>query len=210
MDNQEGRLDGATDLKVVGEDITEHTDLSETEIQLALEAVLFTVNEPISVSQLRRIFDQEVSGHTIRRQLTKLGEFYDEYRRSFQLTEIANGWQINTRAEYANHIEKFHTRQVRVKLSSSALEALAIVAYKQPVTRTEIEEIRGVNSDSVLNSLIEKGLVRISGRKQEAGRALLFSTSNQFLEQFGLRNLDDLPSAEEIQQILEQPILDED
>ena len=90
------------------------------------------------------------------------------------------------------------------------MEALAIVAYKQPVTRTEIEEIRGVNSDSVLNSLIEKGLVRISGRKPEAGRALLFSTSNQFLEQFGLRNLADLPSVEEIQEILEQSSSDED
>ena len=78
------------------------------------------------------------------------------------------------------------------------------MAYKQPVTRLEIEEIRGVNSDSVLNSLIEKGLVRISGRKQEAGRALLFSSSNQFLEQFGLKNLSDLPSVEEIQEILDQ------
>ena len=78
------------------------------------------------------------------------------------------------------------------------------MAYKQPVTRLEIEEIRGVNSDSVLNSLIAKGLVRISGRKQEAGRALLFSSSNQFLEQFGLKNLSDLPSVEEIQEILDQ------
>jgi segregation and condensation protein B len=209
MDNQESLLDEVIAPESAGEN-TIHTDLPETEIQLALEAVLFSVNEPISVSQLRRIFDQEVSGHIIRQQLNKLRQFYDQHGRSFQLTEIANGWQINTRAKYAGQIEKFHTRQVRVRLSPSALEALAIVAYKQPVTRTEIEEIRGVNSDSVLNSLIEKGMVRISGRKPEAGRALLFSTSNRFLEQFGLRNLADLPSVEEIQEILEQSSSDED
>ena len=209
MDNQESLLDEVIAPESAGEN-TIHTDLPETEIQLALEAVLFSVNEPISVSQLRRIFDQEVSGHIIRQQLNKLRQFYDQHGRSFQLTEIANGWQINTRAKYAGLIEKFHTRQVRVRLSPSALEALAIVAYKQPVTRTEIEEIRGVNSDSVLNSLIEKGLVRISGRKPEAGRALLFSTSYRFLEQFGLRNLADLPSVEEIQEILEQSSSDED
>ena len=209
MDNQESLLDEVIAPESADEN-TIHTNLPETEIQLALEAVLFSVNEPISVSQLRRIFDQEVSGHIIRQQLNKLRQFYDQHGRSFQLTEIANGWQINTRAKYAGQIEKFHTRQVRVRLSPSALEALAIVAYKQPVTRTEIEEIRGVNSDSVLNSLIEKGLVRISGRKPEAGRALLFSTSNQFLEQFGLRNLADLPSVEEIQEILEQSSSDED
>ena len=209
MDNQESLLDEVIAPESADEN-TIHTDLPETEIQLALEAVLFSVNEPISVSQLRRIFDQEVSGHIIRQQLNKLRQFYDQHGRSFQLTEIANGWQINTRVKYAGQIEKFHTRQVRVRLSPSALEALAIVAYKQPVTRTEIEEIRGVNSDSVLNSLIEKGLVRISGRKPEAGRALLFSTSNRFLEQFGLRNLADLPSVEEIQEILEQSRSDED
>ncbi|MDP6746908.1 MAG: SMC-Scp complex subunit ScpB [Candidatus Poribacteria bacterium] len=183
---------------------TDQADLSESEIQAILEAVLFTASEPISVSQLRSVFDRAISGHAIRAQLRELGQFYDQHQRSFQILEIANGFQICTRPDYAAWIEKFHTRQVRVKLTPSALETLAIVAYKQPVTRLEIEEIRGVNSDSVLNSLIEKGLVRISGRKQEAGRALLFSSSNQFLEQFGLKNLSDLPSVEEIQEILDQ------
>jgi len=183
---------------------TDQADLSESEIQAILEAVLFTASEPISVSQLRSVFDRAISGHAIRAQLRELGQFYDQHQRSFQISEIANGFQICTRPDYAGWIEKFHTRQVRVKLTPSALETLAIVAYKQPVTRLEIEEIRGVNSDSVLNSLIEKGLVRISGRKQEAGRALLFSSSNQFLEQFGLKNLSDLPSVEEIQEILDQ------
>ena len=183
---------------------TDQADLSESEIQTILEAVLFTASEPISVSQLRSVFDRAISGHAIRAQLRELGQFYDHHQRSFQISEIANGFQICTRPDYAGWIEKFHTRQVRVKLTPSALETLAIVAYKQPVTRLEIEEIRGVNSDSVLNSLIEKGLVRISGRKQEAGRALLFSSSNQFLEHFGLKNLSDLPSIEEIQEILDQ------
>ena len=203
MDSEKKHLEDDSLIKESEVQQTDH-DLSESEIQAVLEAILFTASEPISVSQLRNIFDRTVSGHAIRAQLQKLGQFYDQHQRSFQISEIANGFQICTRPGYAGWIEKLHTRQVRVKLTPSALEALAIVAYKQPGTRLEIEEIRGVNSDSVLNSLIEKGLVRISGRIQEAGRALLFSSSNQFLEQFGLKNLSDLPSVEEIQEILDQ------
>ena len=204
MDSEQEHLEDDSLIEEGEVQQTDQPDLSESEIQAVLEAILFTASEPISVSQLRSIFDRTVSGHAIRAQLQKLGQFYDQHQRSFQISEIANGFQICTRPGYAGWIEKFHTRQVRVKLTPSALEALAIVVYKQPVTRLEIEEIRGVNSDSVLNSLIEKGLVRISGRKQEAGRALLFSSSNQFLEQFGLKNLSDLPSVEEIQEILDQ------
>ena len=204
MDSEKKHLEDDSLIEEDEAQQTDQADLSESEIQAILEAVLFTASEPISISQLRSVFDRAISGHAIRAQLRELGQFYDQHQRSFQISEIANGFQICTRPDYAGWIEKFHTRQVRVKLTPSALETLAVVAYKQPVTRLEIEEIRGVNSDSVLNSLIEKGLVRISGRKQEAGRALLFSSSNQFLEQFGLKNLSDLPSVEEIQEILDQ------
>ena len=173
------------------------------EMKSILEAVLFAGSEPISLEQFRQLFD-DVSSWQIRQQLMQLRDEYQEMNRSFQLIEIANGFQICTRAEYHPWIEKFHTRQIRVKLSPSALEALAIVAYKQPVTRSEVEEIRGVNSDSVLNSLIEKRMVRIAGRKPGPGRSLLLATTNEFLEQFGLKDLSALPSMEEIEEILNQ------
>ena len=173
------------------------------EIRSVLEAVLFAASEPISLEQFQQLFD-DISTWQIRQQLMQLRDEYQETKRSFQLIEIANGFQICTHAEYHPWIEKFHTRQIRVKLSPSALEALAIVAYKQPVTRSEVEEIRGVNSDSVLNSLIEKRMVRIAGRKPGPGRSLLLATTDEFLEQFGLKNLSALPSLEEIEEILNQ------
>ncbi len=171
------------------------------EMRSVLEAVLFAASEPISLEQFQQLFD-DASTWQIRQQLMQLRDEYQETNRSFQLIEIANGFQICTYAEYHPWIQKFHTRQIRVKLSASALEALAIVAYKQPVTRSEVEEIRGVNSDSVLNSLIEKRMVRIAGRKPGPGRSLLLATTDEFLEQFGLKDLSALPSLEEIEEIL--------
>ncbi len=177
------------------------SSMSPTEIKSILEAILFAANEPISIKQFTQVLG-DVSTHDIREQLIALEDDYQAANRSFQLIEIANGFQVCSRPEYRDWIEKFYTRQVRVRLSPPALETLAIVAYKQPVTRTEVEEIRGVNSDSVVNSLIQKGLIRIAGRKPGQGRSLLFATTDRFLEQFGLKNLSELPSIEEIEEIL--------
>ncbi|MCZ6677339.1 MAG: SMC-Scp complex subunit ScpB [Candidatus Poribacteria bacterium] len=179
------------------------SDLNPGEIKSILEAVLFVASEPTALKQFSQLFDG-ISTRKIRQLLMQLRDEYRDTNRSFQLIEIANGFQICTRPEYHRWVEKFHTRRVRVKLSPSALETLAIVAYKQPVTRTEVEEIRGVNSDSVLNSLIEKGMVRIAGRRPGPGRSLLFATTDEFLQQFGLKELAELPSMEEIEQILNQ------
>ena len=173
------------------------------EVKSILEAILFAASEPISLEQFSQLFD-DVSVRQIRQQLMRLRDEYQETNRSFQLIEIANGFQICTDRAYHQWIEKFYTRQIRVKLSPSALEALAIVAYKQPVTRSEVEEIRGVNSDSVLSSLIEKRMLRITGRKPGPGRSLLLATTDEFLEQFGLKDLSTLPSMEEIEEILNQ------
>ena len=181
----------------------QNPDLNPDEIKSILEAVLFAVSEPISLQQ----FSLMLNGLSTRQIHQVLKQLRDEYRntnRSFELIEIANGFQICTQPKYHSWIEKFYTRQVRVKLSPAALETLTIVAYKQPVTRSEMEEIRGVNSDSVLNSLIEKGLVRIAGRKPGPGRSLLFATTDEFLQLFGLKDLAELPSMEEIEQILNQ------
>lgn len=166
-----------------------------------LEAILFAASEPISVKQFRHALPA-LSTRDIRNGLTELRNDYQELHRSFRLVEVANGYQICTCPEYAEWIQKFYTRQVRVTLSPSALETLAIVAYKQPVTRADVAAIRGVNSDSVLNSLVEKRLVCIAGRKGGAGRSLLFSTTDAFLQQFGLKDPSELPSIEEIEELL--------
>ena len=184
-------------------DVTDTLAPNLDEVKSILEAILFAASEPISLEQFSQLFD-DVSVRQIRQQLMRLRDEYQETNRSFQLIEIANGFQICTDRAYHQWIEKFHTRQIRVKLSPSALEALAIVAYKQPVTRSEVEEIRGVNSDSVLSSLIEKRMVRIAGRKPGPGRSLLLATTDEFLEQFGLKDLSTLPSMEEIEEILNQ------
>ena len=167
--------------------------------KLILEAILFAASEPISVEQFQGVLSG-LDKRAIRRELDELRQDYQEMRRSFRLVEIANGYQICTSPQYSAWIQQFYTRQVRVKLSPSALETLAIVAYKQPVTRTDVAALRGVNSDSVLNSLLEKGLVRIAGRKD--GRSLLFSTTDEFLQQFGLKDASELPSLEEIDELL--------
>ena len=171
-----------------------------------LEAILFAASEPISVEQFQAVLP-ELDKRAIRRELDELRQDYQEMRRSFRLVEIANGYQICTRPQYAEWIQKFYTRQVRVTLSPSALETLAIVAYKQPITRADVAALRGVNSDSVLNSLLEKGLVCIAGRK--AGRSLLFSTTDEFLQQFGLKDASELPSLDEIDELLNTPNMGE-
>ena len=175
---------------------------SVQKLKSILEAILFAASEPISLEQFQDALP-DLDKRAIRRGLAELREDYQEMDRSFHLVEIANGYQICTRPEYSEWIQKFYTRQVRVTLSPSALETLAIVAYKQPVTRADVAAIRGVNSDSVLNSLLEKGLVRIAGRK--AGRSLLFSTTDEFLQQFGLKDASELPSLDEIDELLNTP-----
>ncbi len=171
----------------------------EQKPKLILEAILFAASEPISVEQFQQVLP-ELDKRAIRVELDELCQDYQETRRSFRLVEIANGYQICTDPQYSEWIQKFYTRQVRVKLTPSALEALAIVAYKQPITRADVAALRGVNSDSVLNSLIEKGLIGIAGRKD--GRSLLFSTTDEFLQQFGLKDASELPSLEEIDELL--------
>ena len=182
--------------------IDDPASMSEQTLMPIVEAILFAASEPISMKQFQAVL-VGLDARTIRKVLDALRDDYQEMERSFHLVEVANGYQICTRPQYSKWIQKFYTQQVRVKLSPSALETLAIVAYKQPVTRADVAAIRGVNSDSVLNSLIEKGLVSIAGRK--AGRSLLFSTTDEFLQQFGLKDASELPSLDEIDELLSAP-----
>ena len=173
----------------------------EENVKSILEAILFASSEPITIKQFQHALPG-LNARVIRRSLSELSDAYRETGRSFGLVEIANGYQISTRPEYSEWIRKFYIQQVRVTLSPSALETLAIIAYKQPVTRADVASIRGVNSDSVINALVEKDLVRVSGRKEGSGRSLLFSTTARFLQQFGLKDSSELPSLDEIEQFL--------
>ncbi len=184
------------------DDNTEKLDTHSGEnTKSILEAILFAASEPITIKQFQHAIP-DMNAREIRKALFELRDDYQRMNRSFRLIEIANGFQICTRPEFSEWIRKFYIQQVRVTLSPSALETLAIVAYKQPVTRNDVSTIRGVNSDSVISALVEKGLVCVSGRKEGAGRSLLFSTTDTFLEQFGLKNPSELPSLEEIEQLL--------
>ena len=190
-----------SEITVVEDQVEKLDEKPQNNTKSILEAILFAASEPITVKQFQHAIPK-MNVREIRKALSELKEDYHQMNRSFRLIEIANGFQICTQPEYSEWIRKFYIQQVRVTLSPSALETLAIVAYKQPVTRNEVSTIRGVNSDSVISALVEKGLVRVSGRKEGAGRSLLFSTTDTFLQQFGLKDPSELPSLEEIEQLL--------
>ena len=123
---------------------------------------------------------------------------YIEQERAFQLTEKAEGWQLATDPKYAQWVRQLFPALKPARLSAPALETLAIIAYRQPITRADVEAVRGVNIDGVLQTLMERGLVKIAGRAEIPGRPLLYETTQFFLDHFGLRNLDELPNVEEL------------
>lgn len=175
-----------------------------TEEKRIIEAVIFAADVPVSADQLMQLIET-LNGDTVMQLIHELQQEYEASQRSFQLVEIANGFQICTRDEYAPWIKKFYTTEISSRLSGSALEALAVIAYKQPATRAEVEEVRGVNSDSVIHTLLERNLIQVLGRKQAPGMPMIYGTTMDFLMHFGLKNLSELPSVEEIERMLGTP-----
>jgi segregation and condensation protein B len=167
------------------------------EVKGVIESLLFVHQHPLTVDNIVRIVGNEVGKKVIKEVLMELLAEYQGMGRSFHLMEVGEGYQFRTKAEYAPWIRNL--KKVKpTKLSQSALETLAIVAYRQPIVRAEVEHIRGVDSGWVLNSLLEKGLIKILGRKEVAGRPLVYGTSRRFLEVFGLRDLRGLPTLQEL------------
>ncbi len=162
-----------------------------------LEAALFACARPITIEELAAL-DPEASEPTVREAVNELRARYDEHGHGVELVEIGDGWQILTRPELTEQIEAAQLAARPQRLSAPALETLALVAYRQPIGRAEIEEIRGVGAGGVLRSLHERGLVDVVGRAEGIGRPLLYGTTNLFLEQFALRHLDELPRADEL------------
>jgi segregation and condensation protein B len=161
----------------------------------ALEALLFVSDEPVSAVRLAKLL--EASPGAVEEALANLAEEYREADRGFQLREVAGGWRFYTHPAHHDVIERYVLSWDTRRLSQAALEAMAVVAYHQPVTRQGINAVRGVNSEGVVASLVEKGLVREVGRDKGAGNAILYGTTLNFLEKFGLKDISELPPLEE-------------
>lgn len=168
-----------------------------------LEAVLFASDVPVGLAVLAEILGDR-SHQDVRLLLTELGREYDSGGRGVVLQEIAGGFQILSRKECSPWVEQMLRSRRKIRLSKAALEALAIAAYRQPITKVEIDSIRGVDSAGVLHTLLERNLVAIKGRSKGVGRPLLYSTTSEFLAYMGLNDLSDLPELKELGPVLEE------
>ncbi len=168
-----------------------------------VEAVLFASQAPVSAAELARA-DEELDEERVEEAVAELRAEYDREGRAFGIYEVADGYQLLTRPEYVPVLERFDSIPTSSRLSAPALETLAIIAYRQPVGRAEVEEIRGVGSGGVLRTLQERELIEVVGRGEGLGRPLLYGTTRRFLEHFGFRSLEDLPRPDDLPVVLAQ------
>jgi segregation and condensation protein B len=173
-----------------------------------LEALLFVADEPLTVRQARRVLP-DLDGKEAVRLFEELRDEYEREERSFRIVEIEKGYQMLTRKEYFPWIQKMRSDVRAMRLSRAAVETLAIIAYRQPVTRSTIEHIRGVDVGGVLRTLLDRDLVTLKGRAEGVGRPLLYGTTDHFLNHFGLKNLSDLPKTEELTEIMKSQEMEE-
>ena len=166
------------------------------ELRKIIEALLFVSQGPLKLETIVDI--TEKSADEVNQAISELKNACEEKQSPIQIIEIAGGWQFSTKRDFAPFIRKLFKEETTLKLSSSALETLEIIAYKQPITRAEIEQVRGVEVSAVIKTLVEKNLVRPCGKKDTVGTPFLYGTTQQFLIYFGLKSTDELPSLEEI------------
>jgi len=191
------------------------------DLKSVVESILFTSNRPLPVNEIRQVLvkagedtEEEIcrtlaktKNAAVEESLREIADDYEKLERSFRLVCIAGSWQLVTKKDLAPWIKAFLGEKDRpARLSHAALETLAIIAYRQPVTRSEVEQVRGVSVDGVMNKLLERGLVEQAGRAEVIGRPMTYATTDLFLEHFGLNTLDDLPAADELRRIpVEKP-----
>ena len=174
--------------------------MEDQELKSAVEALLFASGNPLTVDRLKGIFD-DVPKEQIEEQIASLRREYDARLSGVMIADVAGGYQVVTRPELAPWIRKFRTVKVSTRLSRPALETLAIIAYKQPITRTEVEAIRGVNIGGIVRNLMERRLVKIVGKKDVPGKPMMYGTSVDFLQYFGLKDLSALPTLKEFTEL---------
>jgi len=182
-------------------------DTTSHPLPLRLEAVLMTADRPMSDARLAEVLmlaqpeeEDAKQGPSIRQQITEtveeLNDAYASSGRTFRIAKVAGGWQVLTNPEFSDDITRLKGARQLARLSPAAMETLAIIAYKQPILRADIESIRGVACGEILRSLMERRLVKISGRAEEIGRPMLYGTTREFLQIFGLAGLNDLPKTD--------------
>jgi segregation and condensation protein B len=171
-----------------------------SELVAIVEALIFVADEPITTKLIAEVLDED--RQSIEAAVEQLRQEYETRESGLQIREIAGGWQIATRTEFHEDVRKFLRTRPSAKLSLASLETLAVIAYKQPVTVPEILEIRGVQSASAIKTLLDKRLIIAKGRKETVGRPMQYGTSKEFLLQFGLKDLSELPSIEDFEDLV--------
>lgn len=166
------------------------------DIKSIIEALIFSGEKPLTISQIKEVLGN-VEPDQVRALIQELEQEYRERQSGLQILEVAGGFKFCTNQKFASFIKNLYKIKHVDRLSSPSLETLAIIAYKQPVTKLDLESLRGVNVDGVIKTLLDKDLIRISGRKNVIGRPFLYATTHEFLEYFGLKSLSDLPPIEE-------------
>jgi segregation and condensation protein B len=184
----------------IGEDSTPDMQWDLDDIKATFEALLFVSHDPLTMEKLASVLEG-VPKSTLKTTMQTLQAEYDQIGRGLQITEVAGGFVMATRPEQSGAIKQLSKVKTATKLSRSALESLAIISYKQPITRGEIEKIRGVETSGVLRTLLDQKLIRIVGRQEVPGRPILYGTGKQFLQRFGLRDLRDLPPLKELKEL---------
>jgi segregation and condensation protein B len=173
-----------------------------------IEALIFSSDDSLGSTEIINAVkgidgeEIEITAKDIENVVDQLNTKYSEGNQSFSIVKVANGYLFATSEEYAKYVGYLSSEKTRRRLSPAALETLSIVAYKQPITKPELETIRGVNSDHIISSLLEKNLITIKGRSESIGRPLLYATTDEFLKYFGLNTLSDLPKPREIEEIM--------
>lgn len=175
--------------------------MTDGELSRVVEAVLFAADAPVTLDRLAEIV-ADADRSQIRKAIGELALHYAREEHSFEISEVAGGWQLYCRPVYSRWIRELHRGRMAARLSLAALETLAIVAYRQPIVRAEIEGVRGVDSSGVLATLLKRNLVTIAGRAPGMGRALMYRTTKEFLRYFGLSSITDLPRLEEFAEVL--------
>ena len=175
--------------------------MQKKEIDQIIEALLFANPSPINQAQLNQVFNSPVP--SLKDSVKRLNNFYLKYEKPYSINSIAGGYQLATNSDYDIWIRRLLRKSNKLTLSSAALDTLAIVAYKQPIGRYDIEAIRGVDSSGVIKTLLSRNLIKIKGRGDGPGRPLLYSTTKSFLEQFGINRLSDMPKLKEVSELIE-------
>ncbi len=166
-----------------------------------IEALIFASDTPLSESRLISLVE-ELDALTVKKILDELTQEYHDSRRAFTLVRVAGGYQLVTRPEFSVWLKKLFQGRAKTRLSQASLEVLAIIAFKQPISRPQIEAIRGTNCDGVVKNLLERNLITIAGRSEALGRALLYKTTDEFLRYFGINQITDLPRPKEIKELV--------